>query len=79
MVMIPKMKDWIAQIWSKSFIMKILVTGGKGFIGSKIVEMLTPDTRLQWLITTSYGIMTQDELDNFINGVQGIALEMYKL
>ncbi len=35
--------------------MKILVTGGKGFIGSKIVEMLSNDgTRLQLLIIMTH-------------------------
>ena len=31
------------HIQGKGIIMKILVTGGKGFIGSKIVEMLSND------------------------------------
>ena len=34
------------KIRSKSIIMKILVTGGKGFIGSKIVEMLSVDHKI---------------------------------
>ena len=45
--------------------MKILVTGGKGFIGSKIVEMLSNDGHHLIVVDNhdTYGIMTKDELD----------------
>ena len=45
--------------------MKILVTGGKGFIGSKIVEMLTIAGHKVTVVDNqdTYGIMTKDELD----------------
>ena len=45
--------------------MKILVTGGKGFIGSKIVEMLSNDGHKITVIDNhdTYGIMTKQELD----------------
>lgn len=44
--------------------MKILVTGGKGFIGSKIVEMLCKDGHIITVVDNedTYGIMTKDEL-----------------
>lgn len=45
--------------------MKILVTGGKGFIGSKIVEMLTIAGHKVTVVDNhdTYGIMTKEELD----------------
>ena len=45
--------------------MKILVTGGKGFIGSKIVEMLSNDGHTVTVVDNhnTYGIMTKQELD----------------
>ena len=45
--------------------MKILVTGGKGFIGSKIVEMLTKDGHTVTVVDNNdtYGIMTKQELE----------------
>lgn len=45
--------------------MKILVTGGKGFIGSKIVEMLSNDGHKVTVVDNhdTYGIMTKQELD----------------
>ena len=43
---------------------KILVTGGKGFIGSKIVEMLSNDYKVTVVDNNdTYGIMTKVELD----------------
>ena len=44
--------------------MKILVTGGKGFIGSKIVEMLSNDGHKVTVVDNhdTYGIMTKEEL-----------------
>ena len=44
--------------------MKILITGGKGFIGSKIVEMLCKDGHHLTIIDNedTYGIMTNNEL-----------------
>ena len=44
--------------------MKILVTGGKGFIGSKIVEMLSNDGHKVTVVDNhdTYGIMTKQEL-----------------
>ena len=44
--------------------MKILVTGGKGFIGSKIVEMLSQDGHQVTVVDNedTYGIMSQQEL-----------------
>lgn len=44
--------------------MKILVTGGKGFIGSKIVEMLSNDAHHLIVVDNhdTYGIMTTEEL-----------------
>ena len=44
--------------------MKILVTGGKGFIGSKIVEMLSNDGHKITVVDNhdTYGIMTKEEL-----------------
>jgi len=46
--------------------MKILVTGGKGFIGSKIVEMLSNDGHKITVVDNldTYGIMTKKELEN---------------
>jgi len=43
---------------------KILITGGKGFIGSKIVEMLCKDEHQLTIIDNedTYGIMTNNEL-----------------
>ena len=45
--------------------MKILVTGGKGFIGSKIVEILSNDGHKITVVDNhdTYGIMTKPELD----------------
>ena len=45
--------------------MKILITGGKGFIGSKIVEMLSNDGHKITVVDNhdTYGIMTKQELD----------------
>jgi nucleoside-diphosphate-sugar epimerase len=45
--------------------MKILVTGGKGFIGSKIVEMLSNDGHKVTVVDNhdTYGIMTKEELN----------------
>jgi len=44
--------------------MKILVTGGKGFIGSKIVEMLSKDHKVTVVDNhDTYGIMTKEELN----------------
>mgnify|MGYP003651607707 FL=1 len=45
--------------------MKILVTGGKGFIGSKIVEMLSNDGHKVTVVDShdTYGIMTMEELN----------------
>jgi nucleoside-diphosphate-sugar epimerase len=45
--------------------MKILVTGGKGFIGSKIVEMLSNDGHKVTVVDNNdtYGIMTKQELN----------------
>ena len=45
--------------------MKILVTGGKGFIGSKIVEMLSNDGHKVTVVDShdTYGIMTKEELN----------------
>jgi nucleoside-diphosphate-sugar epimerase len=45
--------------------MKILVTGGKGFIGSKIVEMLSNDGHKITVVDNNdtYGIMTKQELN----------------
>ena len=56
--------------------MKILVTGGKGFIGSKIVEMLSKDHKVTVVDNhDTYGIMTKEELNKLYNGV----LEIGKL
>ena len=44
--------------------MKILVTGGKGFIGLKIVEMLSNDHKVTVVDNhDTYGIMTKEELN----------------
>jgi nucleoside-diphosphate-sugar epimerase len=44
--------------------MKILVTGGKGFIGSKIVEILSNDHKVTVVDShDTYGIMTMEELN----------------
>jgi nucleoside-diphosphate-sugar epimerase len=45
--------------------MRILVTGGKGFIGSKIVEMLSNDGHKITVVDNldTYGIMTKQELE----------------
>ena len=44
--------------------MKILVTGGKGFIGSKIVEMLSNDHQVTVVDNhDTYGIMTKEQLN----------------
>ncbi len=52
------------NIQGKSTVMKILVTGGKGFIGSKIVEMLSNDGHKVTVVDNhdTYGIMTKQEL-----------------
>ena len=43
---------------------KILVTGGKGFIGSKIVEKLSKDYKVTVVDNhDTYGIMTKVELE----------------
>ena len=43
--------------------MKILVTGGKGFIGSKIVEMLSADHQVTVVDNSdTYNIMSNTEL-----------------
>jgi len=43
--------------------MKILVTGGKGFIGSKIVEMLSPEHSVTVMDNQeTYGLMTAEQL-----------------
>lgn len=45
--------------------MKILVTGGKGFIGSKIVEMLSVDHKITVVDNNdTYNIMTNTQLKN---------------
>ena len=45
--------------------MKILITGGKGFIGSKIVEMLCKDGHQLTVVDNedTYGIMTTSQLN----------------
>ena len=45
--------------------MKFLITGGKGFIGSKIVEMLSNDGHQGTIVDNedTYGIMTKAQLD----------------
>ena len=44
--------------------MKVLVAGGKGFIGSKIVEMLSKDHKVTVVDShDTYGIMTKEELN----------------
>ncbi len=44
--------------------MKILVAGGKGFIGSKVVEMLSKDHSITVIDNhDTYGIMTKEDLD----------------
>ena len=44
--------------------MKILITGGKGFIGSKIVEMLSNEEHSIIVVDNedTYGIMSKSEL-----------------
>ena len=44
--------------------MKFLITGGKGFIGSKIVEMLSNDGHKITIVDNedTYGIMTKEQL-----------------
>ena len=43
--------------------MKILITGGKGFIGSKIVEMLCEDHSITVVDNEdTYGLMTKQQL-----------------
>jgi nucleoside-diphosphate-sugar epimerase len=55
------------QIQGESFIMKILVTGGKGFIGSKIVEMLSKDHKVTVVDNhDTYGIMTKEDLHKLL-------------
>ena len=55
------------QIRSKSIVMKILVTGGKGFIGSKIVEMLSKDHKVTVVDNhDTYGIMTKEDLHKLL-------------
>jgi nucleoside-diphosphate-sugar epimerase len=50
---------------------KILVTGGKGFIGSKIVEMLSKDYKVTVVDNhDTYGIMTKVELEKLYNEKQ---------
>ena len=45
--------------------MKILVTGGKGFIGSKIVEMLSVDHKITVVDNNdTYNIMSNTQLEN---------------
>ena len=56
-----------AQIRSESIVMKILVTGGKGFIGSKIVEMLSKDHKVTVVDNhDTYGIMTKEDLHKLL-------------
>ena len=48
--------------------MKILVTGGKGFIGSKIVEMLSVDHKITVVDNNdTYNIMSNTQLENLNN------------
>jgi len=49
--------------------MKILITGGKGFIGSKIVEILSKDGHKLTVVDNedTYGIMTTQELNKLYN------------
>ena len=55
------------QIRSESIVMKILVTGGKGFIGSKIVEMLSKDHKVTVVDNhDTYGIMTKEDLHKLL-------------
>ena len=46
--------------------MKILITGGKGFIGSKIVEMLSNENHQVTVVDNedTYDIMSKEELQN---------------
>jgi len=47
--------------------MKILVTGGKGFIGSKIVEMLSNEHKITVVDNhDTYGIMSTEELNKLL-------------
>ena len=45
--------------------MKFLITGGKGFIGSKIVEMLSNDGHKVTIVDNedTYGIMSKEQLE----------------
>lgn len=54
-----------SEIRSESVVMKFLITGGKGFIGSKIVEMLSNDGHQVTVVDNedTYGIMTKAQLD----------------
>ena len=55
------------QIRSESIVMKILVTGGKGFIGSKIVEMLSKDPKVTVVDNhDTYGITTKEDLHKLL-------------
>ena len=48
--------------------MKILVTGGKGFIGSKIVEMLSKDHKVTVVDNNdTYGIMSKEDLHKLLH------------
>ena len=48
--------------------MRILVTGGKGFIGSKIVETLSQDHKITVVDNNdTYGLMPDHELDTLMH------------